>query len=64
VHVGEFTVPTAPHRAPSIEATKEATRGVVRRQAVSRRTTFDETGASWIRLESWNAVRDVIAAHD
>ena len=30
----------------------------------TRRTIFGDTGASWTRLESWNAVRSMIAAHD
>jgi hypothetical protein len=29
----------------------------------TRRTTFGDTGASWTRLPSWGAVRDMIAAH-
>ena len=28
----------------------------------TRRTIFADTGASWTRLPSWDAVRDVIAA--
>lgn len=29
----------------------------------TRRATFGDTGASWTRLASWNAVRDMITAH-
>ena len=29
----------------------------------TRRTVFAETGASWIRLADWAAVRAMIAAH-
>lgn len=29
----------------------------------TRRATFADTGASWTRLPSWDAVRDMIAAH-
>ncbi len=30
----------------------------------TRRAVFGDTGASWTRLESWKAVRDMIAAHE
>lgn len=30
---------------------------------VTRRAVFADTGASWTRLPSWDAVRDMIAAH-
>ena len=29
----------------------------------TRRATFGDTGGPWTRLASWNAVRDMIAAH-
>ena len=29
----------------------------------TRRAVFADTGVSWIRLASWGAVRDMIAAH-
>jgi hypothetical protein len=29
----------------------------------TRRAIFADTGASWTRVASWDAVRDIIAAH-
>ncbi len=29
----------------------------------TRRAVFADSGASWIRLATWDAVRDMIAAH-